>query len=1222
MQYKLTDTSVIQITETSGTIQNISNSTVEISNSADFTDSFLLYPLNKVFFTEQLYIRACEPTAQIIEVNVAPFVVSGSGNSSSIAADSFATRADFDSVISGVEDSIIAVRADLDSVGWQQYDDDFFTYGKIYKNIAPYVKIGGVNSAPSIDDKSVSIPASVIEEEQVTLTANRYEFIFGAACDLNFDCKNSTLKTGAGNSSIVGNGKNQVYYFLGNDTITGFSQANDKLGADFTTAISDTVDLSGNATLTFTTGESVSSVVLESINSGILNVVMDKYSAEYEIGVGLNTDFVINTETNITISSIAKSKLINLGTNVDVELSNFDVDNRGSNVTINGGTGADTITNSGSNVTINGGTGNDKIYLDNSSSAFVSVGAGYDSIFVNAKNQNQTYAFGTNDAHTYIFDLKTGDSLLFTDTEGNSSLAGDITEEGLVFNFGDTKVVIKGALKDGLESTSISNYKEIAAGTEINIEKIIGGTTTSEKYVVPRKIVGTNGDNNITFGNSIVNIGSDGESDNYEIYAKAGNDSIVSNGTGVSIYAGTGNDTISIVGKAKSNIIISETGNDLVYGNGGGHTYVYNSGDGNDTILGFSSADVLSIVGGEYEYASVESGYFGVSIGSYKIYLKGERKSEEEIASLAAEHTILDEYDTIKGGTILNIVDGVHETVEVEKLIVGTNLAESIIIDKEHEGYKILALNSNDTIINYADKVSINAGSANDLVKLESGSFVTVNSFYGNDTIEVSHGSKDKHLFEIALGEGVNVINGINENDTIKVRGAWDFSTGTYGSEVSIQSVAFGTALESDTLILTLNDNSTRIKIKESDGVSQYRRIGKKHNEGCTAEYFWLQKNDDVAEKLYVPFIIKLTGAVAETLTATDSTAIIIGDDSAQTITNQGADYVSIVGGAGTDSVRIESGVNNTIYTGIGDDTIELVNSGHFIQYNLNDGKDTIYGWDNGDTLQLNGYGTFSTLMNGTTFGVQFGNYNITFKDINGDDILPETLVKITGNQIINNATLTSEYDYNSTTGIFTLAVPRLLKGTGGNDKGSKTLINDKDRYTIDAIGGNDSVINSGDYVSISAGAGNDTVNNQGDYVTIEGGAGTEVIYNSGLNVSINGGDGADLVSIFGTAANCTILCGAGNDTIYSNGTGNVFLFSGNVSEGDNVLSGFSNNDTIYIESSNATVTDSVVGGSPQLTLSEDSISTTILLKDFSGNSFKYVQGAATAAKDYTLSGG
>ncbi len=216
MRYSVKGDDAIQITETSGTIQNISsgNNDVEISNSADFSDSFILFKGQYVGFTEQLYIRAREPEKSLVEVNVAPFVVSGSGNSSSIAADSFATRADFDSAISGVEDSIIAVRADLDSVGWQQYDDDFFTYGKIYKNVAPYIKIGGVNSAPTIDDKSVSIPASLIDAEQVTLTANRYEFIFGAACDLNFDCKNSTLKTGAGNSSIVGNGKNQLYYFF------------------------------------------------------------------------------------------------------------------------------------------------------------------------------------------------------------------------------------------------------------------------------------------------------------------------------------------------------------------------------------------------------------------------------------------------------------------------------------------------------------------------------------------------------------------------------------------------------------------------------------------------------------------------------------------------------------------------------------------------------------------------------------------------------------------------------------------------------------------------------------------------------------------------------------------------------------------------------------------------------------------------------------------------
>lgn len=82
MQYRITDTSILKINESSGTIQNISNDAVEISNSEDFTDSFILYPLNKCSFKEQLYIRAYGQAAQVIKINVAPFVVSGNGTSS------------------------------------------------------------------------------------------------------------------------------------------------------------------------------------------------------------------------------------------------------------------------------------------------------------------------------------------------------------------------------------------------------------------------------------------------------------------------------------------------------------------------------------------------------------------------------------------------------------------------------------------------------------------------------------------------------------------------------------------------------------------------------------------------------------------------------------------------------------------------------------------------------------------------------------------------------------------------------------------------------------------------------------------------------------------------------------------------------------------------------------------------------------------------------------
>ena len=117
MQYFITDTSIIQITETSGTIQNISNSTVEISNSADFTDSFLLYPLNKISFNERLYLRAYEEVAQVIQINVARFIVSGSTTSTNTADEML------DSIFGGaVSDESVTSDADADS-----YFDDIFS---------------------------------------------------------------------------------------------------------------------------------------------------------------------------------------------------------------------------------------------------------------------------------------------------------------------------------------------------------------------------------------------------------------------------------------------------------------------------------------------------------------------------------------------------------------------------------------------------------------------------------------------------------------------------------------------------------------------------------------------------------------------------------------------------------------------------------------------------------------------------------------------------------------------------------------------------------------------------------------------------------------------------------------------------------------------------------------------------------------------------------------
>lgn len=108
MKYVITDTSVIWLNESSGVIQNISaTEQIELSDSADFTDSVILYPLNQCQFSTRLYIRGVGKLEQPIEILVAPFAQgssSGGGTQSvddgSVATDNEADEY-FDSIFGG-----------------------------------------------------------------------------------------------------------------------------------------------------------------------------------------------------------------------------------------------------------------------------------------------------------------------------------------------------------------------------------------------------------------------------------------------------------------------------------------------------------------------------------------------------------------------------------------------------------------------------------------------------------------------------------------------------------------------------------------------------------------------------------------------------------------------------------------------------------------------------------------------------------------------------------------------------------------------------------------------------------------------------------------------------------------------------------------------------------------------------------------------------------------
>ncbi len=109
-----------------------------------------------------------------------------------------------------------------------------------------------------------------------------------------------------------------------------------------------------------------------------------------------------------------------------------------------------------------------------------------------------------------------------------------------------------------------------------------------------------------------------------------------------------------------------------------------------------------------------------------------------------------------------------------------------------------------------------------------------------------------------------------------------------------------------------------------------------------------------------------------------------------------------------------------------------------------------------------------------------------------------------------------------------------------------------------------DSIYNSGDDVSISTGAGNDSVYNNGHCSTIDAGEGNDSVYNAWANnVSINTGDGND--SVYSYGVNVTMNGGTGDDTFssYRDGVGTVYIYK--KGDGNDVIYGFNDDDTLLI---------------------------------------------------------
>lgn len=321
-------------------------------------------------------------------------------------------------------------------------------------------------------------------------------------------------------------------------------------------------------------------------------------------------------------------------------------------------------------------------------------------------------------------------------------------------------------------------------------------------------------------------------------------------------------------------------------------------------------------------------------------------------------------------------------------------------------------------------------------------------------------------------------------------------------------------------------------------------------------------------------------------------------------------DSASISGGTGNDSIYSD-GYHASINGGAGNDRITLAAVSNLVQYASGDGNDTIWGFNETDTLTITG-GSYSTQTSGDNVIVTVGKGSILLvgakdKTLNinseestevltltkGADTLSNNLDKVTINARDGNDSITNSYGY------------RVLINAGD---GNNSITSSGSRATILSGKGDDSITNEGGYASINAGEGNDSISNNYRYnVTINAGTGNDYIYNyNGNNVSINAGAGNDsIVNNYGSYA--SINAGSGDDSI-SNSSYMTAIISG---AGNDSITNTGNKVSIYAGSGNDIITTagyktSIRGGTGNDHISLTSVSNLIQYKSGDGNDTIY----------------
>ena len=848
-----------------------------------------------------------------------------------------------------------------------------------------------------------------------------------------------------------------------------------------------------------------------------------------------------NSEDNVTLKGTNVSDTINNeGSEVviDAGSGNDVIDNFGGSgsVSISGGSGNDLISNSASDVTVNGGKGNDTINLNGETYIKYAAGDGNDVVV----NYDQYSTFVITDG-TYT-----------TSTNGSDG----------VFHIGNGSVTFKNVAGKSVNFIDQNgSFMSAYFPTYTTNDTIPGPNPPDEPIVIDLR--NTSSAQNIsedTDDNVYVYFNDVGDN-SAEITEDATGDKIIQAGDGgdyltnystsanVTLNGGEGPDVITNSGgKYGAYVVIEGSGGDDTINIEGGNALIkYSEGDGNDVIVGYSSNNTIQIARGEYS-----TSYSGNDV----ILTIADRKKESTlklVGMLNKPINIVNEYgqnETITVGPQTNYVwnnEGTSATLNAnftgtfdlsDDDTLGLYPNAKTVDGGQATGSVSIIGNSKANVLNGGKLHDyINGGPGADSIKGNAGDD-TIDGGIGNDTV---YGGVGRDVFVYNAGEG---------NDIIMDYTSGKDSLAVYNASVKLSSVS------GDDVILGVGTNFLTLKGAKGNEVTIVNEDDEVYTTRFTDE---IVVNDEDSSKVTMDSIFKVVNATARTkaieIVGNTGANTLLGGTKADTIRGgAGKDYIE--GGAGKDYLFGDGGAD-TLYGGAGNDQLTGGKGKDVFVVVSGGGNDTIMDYAQGDDTiklysgKLTAIQAVEAVEDTKDAVLKFKSGSVTLKDAKGLEL---TIVDASGNSTV------------------TIAGDSIATAVAYDDDSSVAAQLDQDIVFADATERTKSIRIKGNILpnTILGGSGSNTINGaQGDdYIeggksadSLVGGVGDDsLIGNAGAD-TLTGGAGNDYID--GGKGKDVITGGKGNDTLKGGAGANTYVYANG--DGDDLITDFKSSDQIRI---------------------------------------------------------